>query len=99
MAYDIVVHTFFLGFAFPLIFAHGPVILPGLLGTPVKPYHRIFYLFLALLQVSWLLRAFAGSALDFQLRKISGLLSATAILGYFIALVTVSINTARGKAL
>src|SRR6187397_1290221 len=42
-AYDAIVHTFFLGFAFSMIFAHGPIILPGVLGLNVKPYHATLY--------------------------------------------------------
>ncbi|MFZ6013563.1 MAG: hypothetical protein ACOYXT_24695 [Bacteroidota bacterium] len=97
MAYDAVVHTFFLGFTFSMIFAHGPIILPGVLGVIVKPYHIIFYLFLSLLQASWLMRAFSDSSLNFYLRQISGLLSTVAILGYFASLAIVSINQLRGK--
>src|SRR5690606_28414698 len=32
MSYDAIVHTFFLGFVFSMIFAHGPIILPCVLG-------------------------------------------------------------------
>lgn len=99
LAYDTIVHTFFLGFAFSMIFAHGPIILPGVLGIAVKPFHKIFYLFLFLLQVSWLIRAYADGALNFQLRQISGALSVIAILGYFISLIVVLQTNRRGEAL
>jgi len=98
MSYDIVVHTFFLGFVFSMIFAHGPIILPGVLGISIKPYHKLFYLWLTVLQVSWLTRAYADNSLDAYLRKISGAASAVAILGYFISLATVTIVKTRGKA-
>jgi hypothetical protein len=39
--YDAVLHSFFIGFVFSMIFAHGPVILPGVLGISIKPYHWI----------------------------------------------------------
>jgi hypothetical protein len=99
MSYDVLVHTFFLGFVFSMIFAHGPIILPGVLGISAKPFHRIFYLWLILLQISWLTRAFADSALHFYLRQISGALSVMAILGYFISLIVVTIRNLRGKAI
>jgi hypothetical protein len=97
MSYDTVVHTFFLGFVFSMIFAHGPIILPGVLGISLKPYHKVFYLWLIVLQVSWLTRAYADNSLDPYLRQISGAVSAVAILGYFISLATITIVNTRGK--
>lgn len=46
-SYDIIVHTFFIGFVLSMIFAHGPIILPGVLGIMVKPYHPILFGWLA----------------------------------------------------
>lgn len=86
MAYDAVVHTFFLGFIFSMIFAHGPVILPGVLGVSVKPYHRILYFWLALLHCSWILRVIGDLVMDFSLRRSSGVASAGAMLAYFATL-------------
>ena len=40
-SYDILVHSFFIGYTFAMIFAHGPIILPGVLGIISKPYHPI----------------------------------------------------------
>ena len=99
MSYDVLVHTFFLGFTFAMIFAHSPIILPGVLGISIKPFHRIFYLWLGILQLSWLIRVFADTTLHFYLRQISGVLSVVAILGYFISLASVTIVISRGKAL
>lgn len=86
MAYDTVVHTFFIGFIFSMIFAHGPVILPGVLGATVKPYHPVLYFWLILLHASWLVRIGGNLLLDFQARRASGLMSATAMLAYFITM-------------
>lgn len=97
--YDIIIHCFFLGFVFSMIFAHGPIILPGLLGISLKPYNLIFYFWLFLLHVSWVIRSVSGIAFEMQLRKLSGLLSAIAILGYFISLAVVSIRSHRAKAI
>jgi hypothetical protein len=90
--YDVIVHTFFIGFVFSMIFAHGPMILPGIMGISANPFHKILYVWLALLQVSWLVRIFADFALEMETRKISGLLSAAAILGYFV---TIAVLTFR----
>ncbi|GMV17256.1 MAG: hypothetical protein HS104_06980 [Polyangiaceae bacterium] len=49
--YDAFVHALMLGFVFSMVFAHAPVIFPAVLGTPL-PYSPLFYLHLALLQLS-----------------------------------------------
>jgi hypothetical protein len=84
--YDIIVHGFFIGFVFSMIFAHGPMILPGIMGISTNPFSKILYVWLSLLHVSWIVRIFADVTMDMQIRKISGLLSAAAILGYFVTM-------------
>lgn len=91
-AYDITLHTFFIGFVFSMIFAHGPIILPGVIGSSVKPFHRILYFWLILLHASWILRMAGGVALQMEWRMISGIISFTAILGY---LFSIAILTSR----
>lgn len=98
LEYDILVHSFFIGFVFSIIFAHGPIILPGVLGLSVKPYRPILYFWLGLLHASWIARTLADVTLDMQLRKYSGLISAIAIIGYFISIV-VSAFRLRKKTL
>jgi hypothetical protein len=97
LGYDILVHSFFIGFVFSMIFAHGPIILPGVLGLTAKPYHQIFFVWLALLHGSWIIRAISDITLDMQLRKLAGLISAIAIIGYFLSLAVVTIRIQRGK--
>lgn len=84
--YDVIVHSFFIGFVFSMIFAHGPMILPGVMGISVTPFSRVLYFWLLLLQVSWLTRVAADVMVALEVRKISGLLSAVAILGYFLTM-------------
>jgi hypothetical protein len=98
MGYDILVHSFFIGFVFSMIFAHGPVILPGVLGISAKPYHPIFFIWLALLHMSWITRTISDISLDMQLRKYSGLMSVIAIIGYFLSLAVITIRSQREKA-
>ncbi|HEY0656212.1 MAG TPA: hypothetical protein VGD65_23925 [Chryseosolibacter sp.] len=98
LGYDILVHSFFIGFVFSMIFAHGPIILPGVLGLSVKPYHSVFFIWLALLHASWIIRAISNITLDMQLRKYSGLMSGMAIIGYFLSLALTTIRSQRGKA-
>ena len=86
LAYDAIVHVFFIGFVFSMIFAHGPIILPGVLGSSIKPFHKILYVWLFLLHSSWLLRIFGDAFVNLSVRRISGALSAVAILAYLITL-------------
>ncbi len=86
LAYDATLHTFFLGFVFSMIFAHGPIILPGVLGISAKPWHRILYLWLFLLHSSWMMRVVADVFLDFNLRKMSGWITTLGITGYFVSM-------------
>lgn len=91
-AYDIIVHTFFLGFVFSMIFAHGPIILPGVLGLAVKPYHPFFYVPLVLLEASVLVRIVAGmNLLPYEARTTSAWMTATAMLLYFVTLLSLFI--------
>jgi hypothetical protein len=91
--YDAIVHTFFLGFAFTMIFAHGPIILPGVLGFGVKPYHPSMYLPLTTLVASLIVRLLADTALlSYSLRIWSGWISAGSILLYFILLFSFTIR-------
>lgn len=95
-AYDALVHTFFLGFVFSMIFAHGPIILPGVVGFMVKPYHPALYVPLSLLLFSLLLRLSADLGLaDLSLQLVSGYLSAISILLYFATVVTVMVISLR----
>lgn len=98
MAYDAVVHVFFLGFVFSMIFAHGPVILPGVLGVSIKPYHEILYLWLALLHLSWLIRIMADLYLNFEIRQYSGWITTIAIVGYFVTIAVLTNTSLRHHA-
>jgi hypothetical protein len=101
LAYDAIIHTFFLGFAFSMIFAHGPVILPGVLGIGVKPYHNVLYLPIATSMVSLILRLLSDlMVLPPMVRAWSGWISAGCILLYFIILLGITagqINHAKNR--
>lgn len=87
-AYDMVLHNFFLGFVFCMIFAHGPIILPGVLGLSVKPYSPFFYVPLFLLLGSLLVRLGADAMLlPESLRAVSGWFSMGAVLLYFLSMI------------
>ena len=59
--YDAVLHAFFVGFVFAMIFGHAPIIFPAVLGWPVA-FRRRFYLHLCLLHLGLALRVAAGTA-------------------------------------
>jgi len=98
--YDTLLHCFFLGFTFSMIFAHGPIILPGLLKLPFKPFHNMLYIWTALLQLSILIRVTSNYAVWVDLRKWSGMLSTTAIVFYLVNLIAiVALENKKVKAL
>ncbi|RYY41792.1 MAG: hypothetical protein EOO08_01295 [Chitinophagaceae bacterium] len=69
LGYDAVLHGFFIGFVFSMIFAHAPIILPALLKKRIAVYHRWLYVPFALLQASLLLRICADVCGEPLLRK------------------------------
>ncbi len=60
ISYDSLIHSFFLGFVFSMIFAHAPIILPGVLGINYKPFHSSLYLWVLLFQLSLIIRIVGG---------------------------------------
>lgn len=81
--YDAILHSFFLGFVFSMIFGHAPIILPSVMGIQIK-YSNRFYTHLILLHISVLMRVIGDMALWIPLRQWGGVLSVIAILLFFI---------------
>lgn len=80
--YDAVLHSFFLGFVFSMIFGHAPVIFPAVLG--LRPSFRtVFYGHVVLLHLGLLLRIGADLAKWGTGRQWGGSLAAVAI-GLFL---------------
>lgn len=95
-AYDAILHTFFLGFIFSMIFAHGPIIFPGVLGSPIKPFHPILYLPLVLLISSVVVRVTADAGLiPLTYRLVSGWISTASILLYLATMLTLLVRGTR----
>lgn len=90
--YDAVLHSFFLGFVFSMIFAHGPIILPGVFKISIKPYHPILYVWLVILQVSLITRILGSIFILNELRKWSGMLNGLVIFAYLLSLVVIVIR-------
>lgn len=82
-AYDATLHAVFLGFVFAMVFGHAPIILPSVTRFAV-PYHPVFYLHLALLHLSLLLRV-AGDLLAHPAwRSAGGMLNAITLLVFVL---------------
>ncbi len=77
--YDAMLHGVLVGFVFGMVFGHAPIIFPAILGLQVN-YHPVFYLPLAALNASLILRLWGSLAGLAALRQWGGLLNAAAIL-------------------
>lgn len=92
-ARDAALHALLLGFVFSMVFGHAPVIFPAVLRIAL-PYRPAFYLPLAVLHLSVLLRFGADILDDAALRLAGGFGNALAI-GLFIVTAAVLAMTAR----
>jgi hypothetical protein len=94
--YDAELHTILLGFVFSMIFGHAPIILPALTGLTME-YHRRFYLHLALLHLSLLLRILGDLTILLPARQWGGLLNVVALL-LFLANTATSVKRSETTA-
>jgi len=94
LRYDAVLHSFFLGFAFSMIFGHAPVIFPAVLLLQ-PAFSSRFYLHAALLHLAVLLRVGSEALKWGPGRTWGGVASALAI-GFFL-LNTVTSLMARNR--
>jgi hypothetical protein len=96
--YDAALHSFFIGFVFSMIFAHAPIILPGVAGIYFKPYHPTLYIWLVLLHLTLAMRIGANLTMNADLRQWSGMFNGIVILAFFINLVVIVLSTIRKNA-
>jgi hypothetical protein len=94
--YDAVLHAFFLGFVFAMIFGHAPVIFPSVLNLPVA-FRSRFYAHLVLLHLSLLLRVASDLAGWVPGRQWGGALNGIAI-ALFLANTFLSLASPIKKA-
>lgn len=84
--YDAMLHTIFLGFVISMIFGHAPVIIPALMGVPIR-YSPVFYIHLGLLHASLAVRI-VSDLLGWQsAREWGGMLNEVAILLFLLVTV------------
>jgi len=94
--YDAVLHAFFLGFVFAMIFGHAPVIFPSVLNLPVV-FRGRFYAHLVLLHLSLLLRVASDLAAWAPGRQWGGALNGLAI-ALFLTNTILSLARPKKKA-
>lgn len=82
LPYDAILHTFFLGFVFSMIFGHAPVIVPAVLKVPIG-FRPAFYVHLILLHLTLLARVASDLASWSPGREWSGLLNALVLVFFF----------------
>jgi hypothetical protein len=92
-SYDAALHAIALGFVFSMVFGHAPIIFPAVLRVAV-PYHPTFYLPLALLHGSLVLRLTGDATGQFAWIRFGALLNALALAAFVVGTATA---VARGK--
>jgi len=96
-AYGAALHALLLGFVFAMVFGHAPVIFPAVLKVAM-PYHPAFYVPLALLHLSLVVRL-GGDALGrFELTRAGGMLNAVALAAFVVSSVTAVVRGRRAQA-
>lgn len=93
LADDAALHAVFVGFVFSMVFGHAPVIFPAVLRVRL-PYQPVFYLPLALLHVSLLVRC-SGDLFDSTLVRGAGALFNAVALGVFILTMLITVLRAH----
>ena len=93
-AYDAALHALALGFVFSMVLGHAPIIFPAVLRVTV-PYHGYFYVPLALLHASLLVRVAGDAAGRPDLTRAGGLLNALALAAFIIGTATAVVRGQR----
>ena len=93
--YDALLHSFFLGFAFSMIFAHVPIIFPSLFKLKIKIYHPVYYVIITLMNLSVAARIIGDQLQSDELRKWAGLTNGLVILLFFMSTIIIVFNGLR----
>ena len=92
-AYDAALHALLLGFVFAMVFGHAPIIFPAVLRVAV-PYHPTFYLPLAVLHLSLVVRLAGDATAQFEWIRVGGALNALALVAFIASTASA---VARGR--
>ena len=95
--YDAFLHAIFVGYVISMIFGHGPIIFPSILGVSIE-YSKILYIPLILLHVSLVLRISGDLLLISQFRLVGGLLNGVAIVLFLIIMAGKIVRSRRKLA-
>lgn len=93
--YDAMLHAFFLGFTFSMIFAHAPIIFPGVAGLTIRPFHGSLYVWAILLQITLALRLIFDLLNSSGMRKVFGMANGIIILFFFVNLAILIVSQQR----
>jgi hypothetical protein len=93
--YDLMLHTFFLGFVFSMIWAHAPIVFPTIFNLRISLYHPVLWISWSLFQLTLLGRVLFTLTGEFELRKIFGVINGSAILIQFAIMATIVIYKLR----
>lgn len=96
ITYDALIHSFFLGFVFSMIFAHAPIILPGVLGLGFKPFHPTLYLWVGIFQLSLVIRMIGGIAAIPDWKQYGGLINGVVMLLFLVNVMALVIRRGKG---
>lgn len=94
--YDAALHAVFLGFVMSMIFAHAPIVVPGVFGLDL-PYRPVFYAHLVLLHVALVARVVGFLASSGPLWQWGGMFTVVAVLLFLTATVW-SVVAARRRS-
>ena len=94
-SYDAALHALALGFVFAMVFGHAPIIFPAVLRVAV-PYHPTFYLPLALLHLSLVVRLAGDATARFDWTRIGGMLNALALAAFIASTASAVARGMRG---
>lgn len=102
--YDLYLHSFFLGFAFSMIWAHAPIIFPMILSIQEKPYHPVLWIGWTVFQLSLLGRLAAALLKLPEWRTLLGVINGWSIIAMFammamIVIIKIMINRWKKKTL
>lgn len=96
IGWDTAMHSLTVGFVFAMVFGHAPIILPAVLRVRL-PYHAGFYVPLALLHLSLVLRVFGDLAGTHGVRAHGALSNAIAIGLFLLTMMTAVVSGRRPR--
>jgi hypothetical protein len=91
-AYDAIVHSFFIGFVFSMIFAHAPIILPVILKISGTLYHPSLYAWGIALHLSLMGRVIADLQMWPVMRKWAAMTIGFVIVFFMMEMVILAIS-------